>query len=264
MRRLKVPSFLRREEVPARLFERNHLPGDSQIGFRVAAFRAAGGYDSGVFGAESFDVLLRAVARGARFSYGDVSGYRMFAYPDSVSRNLVRQRASLAAALKKHKYDDVRRKCLAAGEPARVAGWVLVSMALFRNEPEAALRFLEEASPAEADPDEILERDGPWPFPEGWRRAFHRGTCLLLLGGHDEEAEYELRCAQAFQCTPDGANNLGVALARQGRLEAARDCWNEAQRLFPGYLDARLNFEDPRADRITTHPLRRQASRSEY
>ncbi|MGH8021906.1 MAG: glycosyltransferase family 2 protein, partial [Opitutaceae bacterium] len=63
-RRLDVPDFVRREAVPARLFERNHLPGDTQVGFRVAAFRDAGGCDAAAFGAESFDILLRVIARG--------------------------------------------------------------------------------------------------------------------------------------------------------------------------------------------------------
>ncbi len=264
LRRLDVPEFVRREVTPARLFERNHLPGDTQVGFRVSAFREAGGYDAGVFGAESFDILLRVIMRGGRFSYGDEIGYRMHAYKGSVSRNLARQRDALALALRKHDFEDVRRLCLGVGESVRVAAWVLVSMALFRGEPQEALRFLEEASPAGGDPDFVIEEDGPWPFREGWRRAFQRGTCLLLIGGRDAEAEDELRRAEEMEPTAEGANNLGVALARTKRLEKARELWRAAERRFPGYLDARLNLADPCAQRITTHPLRRQASRSEY
>ena len=264
LRRLEVPEFVRREAVPARLFERNHLPGDTQVGFRPAAFRAAGGYDPVAYGVESFDLLLRAIANGARFHWGREAGYRMFAYPQSVSRNLARQRAVLAGVLRKHDYERVRALCRSVGEPERVAAWVLVSMALFREEPAAALRFLDEASPVAADPGEILERDGPWPFREGWRRAFQRGTCLLLLGGRDVEAAAELRRAEALETTPEGANNLGVALARGGGVEAARSCFAQAAARFPGYLDARLNSEAEAPARITTHPLRRQASRAEY
>ncbi len=264
LRRLEVPEFIRREVTPARLFERNHLPGDTQVAFRTEVFRAAGGYDPEVYGVESFDLLLRAVAIGARFHCGNDAGYRMHAYPQSVSRNLTRQRSALATALRKHDYDTVRGLCRAAGEPERVAAWVLVSMALFREEPAAALLFLEEASPAAADPHEILERDGPWPFREGWRRAFQRGTCLLLVGGRDPEAAAELQRAEALEPTPEGANNLGVALARGGATDAARSCFAQAAARFPGYLDARLNGEAEAPGRITTHPLRRQASRSEY
>ncbi len=264
LRRLTIPEFVRCEVTPARLFERNHLPGDTQVAFRTALFRAAGGYDPAVYGVESFDLLLRAVAVGARFHCGSEGGYRMYAYPQSVSRNLARQRAALATALRKHDYERVRLLCLAAGESARVAAWVLVSMALFRDEPAAALQFIDVASPAAADPGEILERDGPWPFREGWRRAFQRGTCLLLVGGRDAEAAQELRQAEALEPTAEGANNLGVALARCGQLSEARSCFERSEARFPGYLDARLNREAAMPERITTHPLRRQASRSEY
>ena len=264
LRRLAVPEFVRREVTPARLFERNHLPGDTQVAFRTAVFRAAGGYDPAVYGVESFDLLLRAVASGARFHFGPEAGYRMYAYPQSVSRDLARQRAALAAALRKHDYEAVRGLCRAAGEPARVAAWVLVSMALYRGEPDAALTFLDEASPAGVDPGEILEPDGPWPFREGWRRAFLRGTCLLLLGGRDAEAAAELRRAEALEATAEGANNLGVALARGGDIAAARGCFAHAAARYSGYLDARLNSEAEAPACITTHPLRRQASRSEY
>lgn len=264
LRRLTVPHFIQRERHPARLFERNHLPGDSQVGFRVASFRAAGGYDADVYGVESFDLLLRVIARGAVFAYGDDVGYRMYAYPGSVSRNLARQRASLAIALRKHDYEQVRILCLAAGQSARVAAWVLVSMAIFRDEPREALGFLDLASPADGDPDEVLEPDGPSPLREGWRRAFQRGTCLLLAHGDCGQAVAELARAHALAPSAESANNLGVGLARRGEWRQAHECWTEALTLFPGYLDARLNLEDPQAERLTTHPLRRQASRSEY
>jgi tetratricopeptide (TPR) repeat protein len=166
--------------------------------------------------------------------------------------------------LRRHEYADVRQLYLEARYTPRLAHWGLVSMALFREEPEPALQFLDEASPADGDPNLVLEENGPWPFREGWRRAFQRGTCLLLVGGRDAEAEAELGHAEQIEPRAEGANNLGVALARQGRVDRAQTLWNDAERRFPGYLDARLNCADPGANRITTHPLRRQASRSEY
>ncbi len=264
LRRLEVPVFVRMESNPARLFERNYLPGDSQLGFRVAAFREAGGYDPETFGAESFDILLRAIARGANFAFGDKVGYRMVAYPNSVSRNLMRQRASLANALKKHDYEAVRGLCVQAGQPERVAAWVLVSMAVFRGEMQVALRFLDEASPVDADPDEVLEPNGPVPLCEGWRRAFQRGTCLALLGGRDDEAEAELGRAAYLKGSAEVLNNRGVVFARMGRIAEANACWMEALRVYPGYADAKQNLYNPQIGCITTHPLRRQPSRSEY
>ncbi len=270
LRRLTAPAFLRAPGGSVRLFERNWLPGDSQIGFRASTFREAGGYDPAVYGAESYDLLLRALARGASFSWSEAVGYRMFAYTGSVSRNLPRQRAAVARALRGHDDDTIRSLYLRAGHNPRVTAWALACMALYRDEPAAALRFVEEASTPDADPAEILEPEGPWPFCEGWRRTFTRGASLLLIGGNDAEACESLQDAEAIEPTAEGANNLGVALERLGQHAAACEQWSIAAERFPGYVDARLNLtlslnaSAGGARHITRHPLRRLAARSEY
>jgi hypothetical protein len=137
-------------------------------------------------------------------------------------------------------------------------------MAAFCHDTIAALQFLDEASPATRDHDEVLEPAGPWPFAEGWRRAFHRGTILLMSGEHDREAEDELRRAEAIMPTAEGANNLGVALARLGRAGASVAAFSRAESRFHGYADAAVNAAAPTPTRITTHPLRRLPSRNDY
>ncbi len=264
LRCLVAPAFLRAPGGSVRLFERNWLPGDSQVGFRASTFREAGGYDAEVYGPESYDLLLRAVGRGAAFAWSEEVGYRMYAYPGSVSRNLPRQRAALARALRRHDYDTIRGLYLRAGHNTRVTAWALACVALYRNEPEAALRFIEEASPQDANPSEILEPGGPWPFCEGWRRAFTRGVCLLLVEGRDTEALESLQDAEEIEPTAEGANNLGVALARLGHLAAAREQWSMAAERFPGYADPRLNASGEVPSHVTTHPLRHVGARSEY
>ena len=264
LRRLDVPSFITAPGGGVRLFERNYLPGDTQVAFDVDCFRRAGGYDPLVQGPESHDILLRALTCGARLGCGDAVGYRMYAYPGSVSRDLSRQRAALAVALRKHPYSEVRRLYEQTGLSPRIAAWALVVVAQFREEPEAALRFLDEASPDGTDGDEIIEPDGPWPFREGWRRAFHRGTILLSLNERNAEAVEQLSRAEEIEPTAEGANNLGVALARTGDTARARELFATAESRFPGYRDARVNATAVVPDCITTHPLRRTASRSEY
>jgi glycosyltransferase involved in cell wall biosynthesis len=264
LRRLEVPGFLQGPGGFARLFERNFLPGDTQVAFRTPVFRDAGGYDPSIRGPESYDLLLRVVRQGGRLGTTAVPGYRMYAYPASLSRDLTRQRQALAAALRKHPYEDVRRLYRDAGHGARIAAWALVMMAQFRADPRAALRYLDEASPADGDPSDVLEPDGAWPFCEGWRRAFHRGTILLALGERTGEASEWLRRAETIQPTAEGANNLGVALARLGQRRQSDACIAAAAARLPGYVDAVLNGAMPSPSRVTTHPLRRRASRSEY
>lgn len=264
LRRLEVPSFLRQVHVPVRLFERNYLPGDTQVAFRTEVFRNAGGYNSQLIGPESYDILLRAIARGAKFFHLQESGYRMYAYPDSISRNLARIRSATAIALKKHSYKNVYNQCRCSGYSHRISLWVLVSMATFREEYSTALEYLEHASPAIAKPDIVLEPDGPLPLPEGWRRAFFRGTLLLLLHGDSQAATNEMRRAETIYPTAEGANNLGVAQRRLGRIFEAMELFATALNRFPNYLDAKLNMSADGKYYITTHPLRRHASRSEY
>ena len=264
LRHLPIPQFLQWRGGALRLFERNWLPGDSPVGFRTEVFRKAGGYDPAVYGPESYDLLLRALMQGARFGWSPEVGYRIYAYPGSVSRNVERQRKAVATALKKHDYEDVRQRMQAAGYSPRVAAWSLVSMALFRQEFGPALRFIDEASPVDANPLEVLEADGPWPYREGWRRAFVRGTSLLLFGGRDLQALQELKLAEAMESTPEGANNLGIALARLGRVADAQRLWQAACDGYPGYADPRSNLTRPIADHITALPLRRLAARIDY
>lgn len=264
LRHLPIPAFLQRPGGALRLFERNWLPGDSPVGFRTETFRRAGGYDPAVFGPESYDLLLRALMQDARFGWSAEVGYRIYAYPGSVSRQVERQRAAVATALKKHEYEAVRQRLVAAGYSGRIAAWSLVSMALFRREYGAALQFIDEASPADANPLEVLEADGPWPYREGWRRAFTRGTALLLFGGRDLQALQELKSAEGIESTPEGANNLGIALARLGRSAEAQRLWQAACEGYDGYADARNNLTRPGADHITPLPLRRLAARVDY
>jgi tetratricopeptide (TPR) repeat protein len=264
LRHLSVPGFISDTSGHFRLFERNYLPGDTQVGFRVETLRNAGGYDPTIFSSESYDLLLRAIANGATFYHLPESGYRMYAYPRSVSRDLAGIRSATATSLGKHRYDDVQGLCQNAGYPPRIIAWLLVSMATFREEFDAALEFLEEASPVDCDPMEIIDIEGPYPLPEGWRRAFTEGTLRLLLGNHDKMAAMALERAESILCTAEGANNLGVAYRRLEKSAHAREWFAEALDRFPGYLDAQLNLKEDDGCHITTHPLRRQASRSEY
>jgi glycosyltransferase involved in cell wall biosynthesis len=264
LRRLVVPGFMRETHHFVRLFERNTLPGDTQVAFRTRVFREAGGYDPSLCGPESYDLLLRVMRRGGRFSAIDEVGYRMYAYPDSVSRNLPRQRAALAASLRKHAYEDIRRLYLSAGYPDRIAAWALVVIAQYRDEPAAAIQYLDEACPPGSDSHEVLEPEGPWPFAEGWRRAFHMGTILLSLGDRNDAALDCLRQAESIRPSAEGANNLAVALARAGGGAAARIAIAAALSRFPGYRDARLNQSLESPAHITTHPLRHGVSRREY
>jgi glycosyltransferase involved in cell wall biosynthesis len=256
----RIPAFLREAQPPVREFERNYLPGDGVAAFRTRSL-ARLGYDAVI--SSDMDVILRAIVAGYRFSLLDEIGYRIHAYPRSLSRFGTELRRTYQSALLKHSYERVRQLYLQAPYNPRITAWGLVSMALFRQEYEPALSFVGEAAGLMTDPAEIIEPDGPMPLPEGWRAGFYRGTILLLMN-RDIEARLPLEQAEAILSTPEGNNNLGVALFRSGEKHRARTCFENALTKFPDFLDARTNLESEEPCRITSHPLRTLAFRKDY
>jgi len=258
-----IPSFLRRTAIPARLFERNYLPGPGVVGMRADVARDLG-YDVELHGSEDVDLLLRAVASRRRFALLPDIGYRVFTYPQSHSRHLARQRRMYRASLAKHTYAQVQAFYREAGHDERATAWGAASMATFRGDYAQALAFVDEAAAfARADPMEIAEADGPWPYPEAWRVAFHRGTLQLLLD-RPVEAVASLNEAEQFLPSAEGANNLGVAVARLGARQAARANFTLALSRLPDFADARINMDAAHPDRITSHPLRTHPARMDY
>ena len=269
LRRVHLPEFVLAPGGIVRSFERNYLPGSAWPLARTAFVRRVG-FDSGQASAEDLDFLLRAIVLDARVELVRNCGYRQYAYPSSLSRDLSSHMRFVARALRKHDYEDVRHRFLDAGYCPRVAAWGLCSMAVFREEFEAALGFLAEACPDGFAPSEILEPDGPLPVPEGWRHGFMRGTLLCVLQRWSEA----LPCfAQASEFStgsslgggaPDLLNNWSVALARNGSLVDARPKFEAALTLFHEYVDAQRNLVAPVPSWLTLHPLRRLPSRREY
>jgi tetratricopeptide (TPR) repeat protein len=257
-----IPDLLCRPPYLYSLFGRNLLPGVGQVAFRTEVARMVQ-YDPEMHGTEDTDIVLRALAVGARVSLVSEVGYRMHTYPASVSRSLGRQRDMYRKVLLKYDYADVKRMLLEAGANKSITAWTLVSMAIFREEYPSALVFLEEAANCLHNPRRILEPDGICPLPEGWRLAYHRGTLNLLLG-NIQAARQHLAQAERLYPTAEGANNLGVALALSGDTENGRICFYLALSIKPDYLDARLNLESETPSRITSHPLRHQPARDDY
>jgi hypothetical protein len=260
LRRWPIPAFLDSPPFLLRQFERNYLPGVGQVAFRTASARRIG-YDPELHGTEDSDFLLRALAAGLRTTLVRAVGYRMYAYPQSVSRRLDIQRAMYRRALLKHAYADVAAAAAAAGAMPGSIAWILTSLAVFREEYDVARRFAEEATAHSGDPSAAL--DEACPLAVEWRAAFVRGT-LDALVGRDATARLHLQEAEAIQPTPEGANNLGVVLGRLGEDAAARACFARALSASAGYMDARVNLGLASPDRITSHPLRRLAARTDY
>jgi glycosyltransferase involved in cell wall biosynthesis len=234
----RLPEWSTHDGGPVRLFERNALPAVGLVGFRTGRWRELK-YDPTLHGAEDTDIVLRAVSAGCRFGWVSEPGTRVHVYASSLSRHRDNQRSMYARALRKHRYDDVRGLYETAGWGSSVTTWALASMAMFREEFGAVLHFLEEVAQAEG---------------VTWRVTFLRGTALLMMG-HPRAIEV-LHAAETLEPTPEAANNLGIALARNGRSDEAHRAFASSLERFADYQDARINLESVWPSRITTHPLR--------
>jgi glycosyltransferase involved in cell wall biosynthesis len=259
---LHIPGFLKGHHPLARLFERNYLPGIGVIGFRTEFARRIG-YDPLLHGAEDIDFALRAIAATARFSLLNSIGYRLHAYPSSLSRSIENQRKMYRTALRKHPYHEVDRLLRVGGYVDRIRTWAMGSMAIFREDYSQALAFVDALENLNHNPDEILEPGGPCPRPEGWLISFHRGTLLYLMN-RNAEAIRALERAQKILPTAEGANNLGACLMQAGDNSGARMLFVESLRLYPEYQDAQHNLSGKGPLRVATHPLRGSDARRDY
>jgi tetratricopeptide (TPR) repeat protein len=257
-----IPAFMHAPGAAVRLFERSYLPTLGVFGFRSDAMKRLG-YDVTLHGGEDLDVALRAVAGGYRFAFVAASGYRIRTSAESLSRHASNQRAMCRAGLAKHSDEDVLALYAAAGFNFRIARWALVSMAVFREDYRGALELVDEGARLCEDEAEILEPEGPEPWPEKWRLLFARGTLSLLMNRMDD-AIAALTHAEEVRPTAEGANNLGVALKHSGRSGPARILFATAVERRPDYADAHANLAGARADHVTTHPLRAHATRTDY
>ncbi|MEM7673269.1 MAG: glycosyltransferase family 2 protein, partial [Verrucomicrobiota bacterium] len=179
IRDLPIPDFISEDRDKVRLFERNWLPGIAHVAFRTEIGRQIG-YDTKLHGGDDSDFVWRAIAAGAKFEFIHQKGYRMYAYAGSDSRNVEKQRAMVARALKKHRYSDVKNLYLRNGFSEQVTLWGLCSMALFRGEMDEASKFLKLLEPNARKTLEVLEPAGPYLVLEAWRFAFTEGTLSLL------------------------------------------------------------------------------------
>ena len=78
----------------------------------------------------------------------------------------------MAKALAKHDYQDVKVRFDSTGFSHRMADCALCSMARFLGDLDTASEFLTKASPSLADPNGVLDPDGPLPYSEGFKLAF--------------------------------------------------------------------------------------------
>ena len=255
--KLKFPVFLT-ENTVCRIYERNYLPSHWPA-FRSAAAKEIT-FDPLMKSCEDYDFHLRAFSSGLRFAFDTNFGYFHTDTPNSLSRNIALNEESISFALRKHSYDSLNRYYEEANLSNEVSLWATVLIATQRKEYELALKELQSI----ASSDKVLEPEGPFPFPEDWRIAFHKGVISLLVGDSELAEKALCKAVSLKENSAESLNNLGVAYRIRGKEREAQNCFERAFAEFPEYSDARANLQLDSNNRITKLPIRIHSSRSVY
>lgn len=257
MKELAVPDFMVSGSNRLRSFERNWYPS-LHAGFRTE-FAQKVGYDPAFKCVEDYDFLLRAITLGARVQPVSGCSYRYFHYDDTVSRDRAQTSVFTAKALEKHKVKEVESLLADSGLPEADRACILMSKAMF----EGDLRTVFEQAGRVKASAFIVPSVG---LAASEVARFYEGTAALITG--DTAWAKMVLEPLGESGGPDVLNNLAVALAAGGDMNAAQQALEAALAGRPGYLDARQNMTALEAGEplthITRHPLRRAASRDGY
>jgi len=251
--RIPIPSFIINSSV-CRIFERNYLPVTGPIAVKTRLSQKIA-YDADFETAEDYDFLLRLLASGPKVHLEETCAYRVHERANSISHQHLIQRNYVKRALHKHDYNSIRELYLRQGISTCVTAWALCSLAIFREEWQVAEKWLFETGNDGLNNEQILEAQGPYPFPENWRFQFYLGT-LRLLQGDTTTAVHYLKNALELRRSPEVLNNLGLAVWNAGQMHDGRNHINEAVHLFSGYWDAVQNLQCDHPGNVTTHLLR--------
>ncbi len=251
---LAIPDFMFEKGAEVRCVERNWYPL-LHCGFRVSVARSVG-FDTSFSCAEDYDFLLRAIMSGVKIEPQKAAGYCYYHRAETISRDLAKTRDHVRRALEKYGLDAIEQR-LRKSKLSEVEQYsVLAGMALYRQDYDAASRYAHQVQDRHAA---II----PYGMNSGLFVDYIAASAAAAQG-HWQQA-YEL-LHEAIHTAPseDLWNNLGVALHHLGEPQKAKEAFSEALKLMPGYYDAQQNLEADVPSGWTSHPLRRQSSRSDY
>ena len=264
IRDLPIPDFILNDQSAYRLFERNYLPVPACPAFRVSTARKIG-YDITRRQSEDYDFNLRAIRGGLRLHLIRFTGYKLNAYDSSLSRNLNIQGELTCKTLKKFTLEEIQKIYLDFGCSEKITQWALVLVSINKSEPKRAFQLLNNMESECKNNFDILELDGPLPFPENWKWYFYCSISQLMLSKYHNAVTF-IEKALEIKKSPELFNNLGFAFGKINGQDGLKDFFKKAQELNSKYNDAVKNEKAHSTEELTftKHPLRCHPSRMEY
>jgi len=250
---LPMPDFMMGPGTAVRCFERNWFPFLA-CGFATSFVRAIQ-FDTQFDCAEDYDFLLRAVAGGANIKVLNQKGYRYYHQSDSISRNLEKTRAYVKKAMEKHSFSTVAALLDKSRLEIDEQWCVLAGHALYRGNYDIALEY---AVKVKAENMSVA-----YGMPLCQLAVFLQATAYAKL--EQWQKAYDVLAVYSdLLPSADALNNMGVILFNLGQIKESQAAFGRALALMPGYHDAQQNLAAVSPTAITTHPLRRTASRDGY
>ena len=239
IRDLPTPDFILNDQSAYRLFERNFLPVPGCPAFRVSSARKIG-YDITRRQSEDYDFNLRAIRAGLRLHLIRFTGYKLNAYDSSLSRNLNLQAKLICKTLKKFKLEEIQKIYLNFGCSKKITQWALVQISINKSEPKRALQLLSNMESECKNNSDIIELDGPIPYPENWKWYFYCSISQLMLSKYHSAVTF-IEKALEIKKSPELLNNLGFAYGKIRGQTESKDFFKKAQELNSKYNDAVKN-----------------------
>lgn len=256
---LAVPEFLFNENGLAYQIERNYIPSLGWAAVRTAAAKDIG-YDVSLRGAEDYDHFLRALLAGHNIRFSPEVNYRQYAYAGSVSRDISKMNENVSALLLNLEDKQVFSYLKGSGLAPYETQWIWCNYLIRQQRYEETFQASNDfSSMIQGNELEVL-KSAPLPYSFGWKATFCRGIALLALGQFND-AEKTFSLLNEINETPEGLNNLGVAMAMQQKN--GDEYFVKALAMKDNFLDAAQNLKGIKPS-ITYTPLRVHASRDKY
>jgi len=256
---LKVPVFLGEKVSILHTFERNWLP-ILNIGFR-SSFARKVGYDFSLNCCEDYDFLRRALLVDGCLHIERETGYHYYEYSNSTSRSREKTSASLVKIYAKQSPELIQDYLQSNNISPEEINWILASAQVFQKQYQQACMY----ASALIDNNDIMPTYG---HTFDFLARYIIGVCHYAEGSFDQALEiFTGLCME--EKSADILNNIAVTLGTMGKYEKAVEYAALALQCKPVYHDAKINLQlatnrGKSGYILTSHPLRRQASRDKY
>lgn len=265
IRHLTIPSFLAEKDAQFFIFMRNWLPGSAWPLVRTNVAKTVG-YSKFLLAAEDLDFNLRAILLNCALVFSSATGYRQYAYDDSLSRDIDQQNREVQKVLRKISLTQlqsaIEKTTLQQAKRQIIIGNFLIR----RGDYLEASIFLDRGISTGTRESTNLECQDTFveaPFTE-FEIFFQQAALRILSDKISEALDMLLKLLVINNRSAEVYNNVGVCYGKLEQPLEATKSFKRALELFPLYYDAKKNLSDNSSNRVTLYPIRKFPSRVEY